>query len=135
VTSEPGEIFSEPGLVEENKRSGKIVVPKGYSLVEFKSIDSYVLPKFSANVYLEVNYKCDIPVTFGVFANEQLQSLQAPVVTVTPTNGEWKKIYINLVTEVSGYPNALNYNIFFGATNGDQSSEKFIYIDNMKLVY
>jgi hypothetical protein len=135
ITTDPTEIFSEAGLTEENKRSGKIVVPKGNSIVEFKSINAYVLPKFSSNVYLEVNFKCDLPVTFGIFANEPLQSLQRPVVTVNPTNGEWRKIYINLVSEVSAFPNATNYHIFYGATNGDPSSRKLIYIDNMKLVY
>ena len=48
-------------------------------------------------------------------ANEILQSTKTPVVTLFP-NEEWNKVYINLVTEVSWYPNALYYNLFFGAT-------------------
>jgi hypothetical protein len=134
ITNEPSEIFSEPLLDEINVRSGKIVIPRGNSIVEFKSINSYVLPKFSTNVYLEVNFKCEVPVTFGVFANGSGQIVQAPVVTVFPTD-EWKKIYINLAVEVSAYPNAANYNVFFGAINTDQNNTKTIFIDNMKLVY
>ncbi len=134
VTSEPNEIFPTTGLNETNTKSGKVVIPKGNSLVEFESLQSFVLPQFGANVYLEVNYKCEVSVTFGVFANEPGRRIQAPVVTVVPTD-EWKKIYINLVTEVSAYPSANNFDIFFGAVNSDVNTEKTFYVDNLKLVY
>jgi len=134
ITNNPAEVFSEPLLNEANLRSGKIVIPKGNSIVEFRSINSYKLPTFSRNVYLEVNYKCEVPVTFGVFANGFNQVVQAPVVTVNPT-ATWRKIYINIAVEVSAYPNAIDYNVFFGAINTDQNNTKTIFIDNIKLVY
>ncbi len=134
VTPDSAEVFSEPGLAEVNKKSGKVIVPKGNSIAEFVSINSYPLPTFGDNVYLELNYKCEIPVTFGIFANEPFQKIQAPVVTILPSE-TWNKIYINLVSEVSAYPNAIDYNIFFGTLNGDSENRKLIYIDNLKLVY
>lgn len=134
VTNNPSEIFTEPLLNEAHSRSGKVVIPRGNSIVEFKSISSYVLPKFGSNVYLEVNYKCEVPVTFGIFANLPGQTVQAPVVTVLP-NSEWRKIYINLAVEVSAYPNALDYHIFFGTINTDQNNTKTFFVDNIKLVY
>lgn len=134
VTEDTTEVFFESGLNEPNKKSGKIIVPKGNSIAEFVSINSYPLPTFGQNVYLEVNYKCEIPMTFGIIANEPLQKIQAPVVTVLPTS-QWNKIYINLVSEVSAYPSAVDYNIFFGTLNGDTENRKLIYIDNLKLVY
>jgi hypothetical protein len=133
-TEDENEIFKEAGLNELNERSGKVVVPRGNSLAEFQSINSYDLPKNSANVYLEVNYKCEVPVLFGVIVDEGLQVTKAPVVTVLPRD-EWNKIYINLVTEVSAYPNALDYKIFFGAINTDQNSTKTFFLDNLKIVY
>ena len=134
LTSDANEIFKEAGLVEDNKKSGKVVMPNGNSLIEFESIQSYILPQYGSNVYLEVNYKCDVQVTFGVFVNEPGQRIQAPVVTVLPSE-EWNKIYINLVTEVSAYPSANNFQIFFGAVNSDANANKTIFIDNLKLVY
>ena len=130
IVNEPEEVFSYPG--EMPNKSGKIVM-KPMSRAEFKTLQAFELPQFGANVWLEVNYKTDIPLTFGVVANEQLQSIQAPVVTLF-ANDDWKKAYINLVTEVSGYPNAGDYNLFFGALNttGDSAT---IYIDNIKLLY
>lgn len=134
VTEDVNELFSEEGLNEINTKSGKVVVPKGPALAEFQSINSYDLPKFNQNVYLEVNYKCDVPVLFGVIVDEGFQVTKAPVVTVLPRD-EWNKIYINLVTEVSAYPNALDYKIFFGAINGDEDATKTFYLDNIKVVY
>jgi hypothetical protein len=135
VTEDENEIFKEDGLNEPNEKSGKVVVPRGNALAEFQSINSYDLPNvFSPNVYLEVNYKCEVPVLFGVIVDEGLQVTKAPVVTVLPRE-EWNKIYINLVTEVSAYPNAIDYKIFFGAINTDPNSTKTFFLDNLKIVY
>ena len=112
--------------------SGKIVMEPGMKF-ETKSITAYDLPTFGADVYVEVNYKGDIPFTIGIFANEATQIIQAPVVTVNPSN-EWNKIYINLVTEVSAYPNARDYNIFIGSLN-TSNSNKTLYLDNIKLIH
>ncbi len=130
ITSDPSEVFIHPG--ETPNKSGKIVM-RPISRAEFKTLQSFELPQFAANVWMEINYKTDIPLTFGVVANEQLQSIQAPVVTLF-ANEEWNKVYINLVTEVSGYPNAVDYNLFFGAINTTQDTAT-IFVDNIKLLY
>ena len=132
-TSDSTLVFSEPGLNELNEKSGMVIMPEGNAVVEYESLQTFELLGFNTNIYLEVNYRCDVPVTFGVFANETSQRVQAPVVTVNPTD-EWKKIYINLVTEVSGNPDAVDFNIFFGAINTDNSHPE-IFVDNLKLVY
>ena len=49
-------------------------------------------------------------------------------------NNDWKKIYINLVTEVSAYPSATDYKIFI-ATLNTSSTTKELWIDNLKLIY
>lgn len=130
IVNEASEVFNFPG--EMPNKSGKIVM-KPMSRAEFKTLQAFELPQFGANVWMEVNYKTEIPLTFGVVANEQLQSIQAPVVTLF-ANDDWNKVYINLVTEVSGYPNAGDYNLFFGALNTTEDSAT-IYIDNIKLLY
>jgi hypothetical protein len=130
ITSDPSEVFIHPG--ETPNKSGKIVM-RPFSRAEFKTLQSFELPQFAANVWMEINYKSDIPLTFGVVANEQLQSIQAPVVTLF-ANEEWNKVYINLVTEVSGYPNAVDYNLFFGAINTTKDTAT-IFVDNIKLLY
>lgn len=130
ITSDSSEVFSHPG--ENPNKSGKFVLPP-VSLGEFKTLQAFELPKYGANVWLEVNYKTDVALTFGITANEILQSAKTPVVTLFP-NEEWNKVYINLVTEVSGYPNALDYNLFFGSINTTDDTATVL-IDNIKLLY
>jgi len=130
ITSDTSEVFHYPG--ETPNKSGKFVLPP-VTLGEFKTLQAFDLPKYGANIWLEVNYKTDVALTFGVTANEILQSAKTPVVTLFP-NEEWNKVYINLVTEVSGYPNALDYNLFFGSINTTDDTATVL-IDNIKLLY
>ena len=113
-------------------KSGKYVLPP-MTRGEFKTLQAFDLPKYGANVWMEIDYKTDVALTFGIFANEPLQSIQAPVVTLFP-NDEWNKVYINLVTEVSAYPAAQDYHLFFGSINTSQDTTT-TYIDNIKLLY
>lgn len=122
--------YQHPG--ETPNKSGKITMAPT-TIAEFRTPQAFVLPQAGANVWLEVNYKTDVPLTFGVIANEQFQSLQAPVVTLFP-NDEWNKVYLNLVTEVSGYPNAGDFNLFFGAINTTDDTA-LVFVDNLKLLY
>lgn len=117
---------------ESPNASGKITM-RSKTIMEFRTPEAFELPQQGANVWLEVNYKTDVPLTFGVIANEQFQSLQAPVVTLF-ANDEWNKVYLNLVTEVSGYPSAGDFNLFFGAVNATDSIAE-VFIDNLKLLY
>ena len=50
---------------------------------------------------MEIDYKTDVALTFGIFANEPLQSIQAGGYLFP--NDQWNKVYINLVTEVSAF--------------------------------
>jgi len=117
---------------ENPNKSGKVVMLPT-SRAEFRTPEAFELPQQGANVWLEVNYKTDVPLTFGVIANETLQSIQAPVVTLF-ANEDWNKVYLNLVTEVSGYPGAGDFNLFFGAINNTADTAN-IFIDNIKLLY
>ena len=117
---------------ESPNKSGKVVMLPA-SRAEFRTPEAFELPQQGANVWLEVNYKTDVPLTFGVIANETLQSIQAPVVTLF-ANEDWNKVYLNLVTEVSGYPGAGDFNLFFGAINNTEDTAN-IFIDNIKLLY
>lgn len=113
-------------------KSGKYVLSP-MTRGEFKTLQAFDLPKYGANVWMEIDYKTDVALTFGIFANEPLQSIQAPVVTLFP-NDQWNKVYINFVTEVSAYPAAQDYHLFFGSINTSQDTTT-TYIDNIKLLY
>ena len=122
--------FQYPG--ETPNSSGNVTLLPT-TIAEFRTPEAFEIHKGGAKVWLEVNYKTDITLTFGVIANEQFQSIQAPVVTLF-SNTQWNKVYLNLVTEVSGYPNAGDYNLFFGAVNNTNDTASIL-IDNIKLLY
>lgn len=135
-TSDPNLIFSDPALNEISTQSGYVRLPDQDFLFEIVSVEEFTdLPKGGANVYLEMNYKIDAVATIGVFRRIPGQVDQVPVVGLFPTDGEWKKVYINLVTEVSAIPNAEGFRIFIGAVNVEGNGEMDMLFDNIKLVY
>jgi hypothetical protein len=131
-TSDPLEIFPAPAG-EINLSSGKVVMPARASVFEVITNGAYELPRGGASVYLEINYKTQMPLVTGIVANLITQPVQAPVVTLNP-NTQWNKAYINLNSEVSGY-NAIDYRIFIGALKTDDEADLEILVDNLKLVF
>lgn len=135
-TSDPDLVFNDPSLGETSTESGYALLPDQDFLFETITVEEFTdLPKGGANVYLEMNYNIDAVVTVGVYRRIPGQVDQIPVVGLFPTDGEWKKIYINLVTEVSAIPNAEGFRIFIGAINAEGNGEMDLLFDNIKLVY
>lgn len=136
-TSDTNLIFNDPALNENSTQSGYVRLPDEDFLFEVVSVEEFTdLPKGGANVYLEMNYNIDAVATVGVFRRVPGGQVdQVPVVGLFPTDGEWKKIYINLVTEVSAVPNAEGFRIFIGAVNVEGNGEMDMLFDNIKLVY
>lgn len=135
VITDPNQIFINPQDSSENDKSGAIYVDSKNSFAEFISGQAYQLPAGGTNVYLEMNYKNDIPFYVGVIAEFPNQpQVASPVIYLNPRS-EWNKIYINLVTEISAYTSASGFKIFVqGSHSGAGGTEK-IYLDNLKLVY
>ncbi|GCD79562.1 hypothetical protein [Schleiferia thermophila] len=129
-------IFRNLQRPEHNSASGKVVLPPGQTLVEIATSNRYVLPKGGNKVFLEMNFTGNQPFTVGVFAHLFDRLVQAPVVQIRPTPGEWRKIYIDLTPEISGNVNALDYQIFFGAVKADPNSGSTEFLlDNIKILY
>ncbi len=136
IVTDPNLIFPEAG----NTSSYEITLRETDSsstIVELQTIDAYDdLPKFGANVFLELNYKSEHRFVVGVFGiRSGGQVNQVPTVTVNPSD-EWNKIYINLVNEISSDVAATEFRIFIGAVKGTtEVGEKKIYLDNIKLIH
>lgn len=127
------ERFPAP-LGETNTASGMVVLRGGQQLFEAITQQAYVLPKAGQNVYLEFNYRSTMPFSMGVVANQPGEKIQQPTVTFRGKK-TWSKAYVNLVTEVSAFPNATNYNLYLGAVRLRQDTADTLWIDNLKLVY
>lgn len=133
-TFRPDLIFPAP-FNENNSASGWVRLGPDGAWFEVWSADAFELPKGGKNVYVELNYKTTVPFTVGVYAYRPSGIEQKPTATVLPKD-EWNKIYINLMTEVSGTPDAESFKLFIGSkksvANGKTDS---IFLDNIKLVY
>jgi hypothetical protein len=94
------------------------------------------LPTNGLPVFLEMDYNINHPLVVGLFAYEfGDQITQHPVVVVNPTNGEWKKIYINFSPTLSSFSQADFFNIFIRCDKVEGYVDPVIMIDNFKLIH
>lgn len=125
----------------EGNASGLIVLDSAHSFVELATTTRYSgLLNRGAYVFLELNYKADVPVSFGVLAT--LRGGGSPriqyVAGFNPST-EWKKIYFNLSPAISGSV-LEDYQVILKAAiplaNGTPSRKNArIQLDNIKLVH
>lgn len=133
-TFQPGMVFPAPAN-ESNSASGLARLGPDGAWFEVWSADRFNLPKGGDNVYLELNYKTTVPFVVGVYAYRPSGIEQKPTATVLPKDS-WNKIYINLMTEVSGTPDAESFKIFIGSKKIDANGKTdTLLLDNIKLVY
>jgi len=97
-------------------------------------------PQGGSPVYLELNYKTNVPVNIGVYATVGT-AIQHLHMTINPSNedinlAEWNKIYINLTDRVSSEINATEFDIYIGYFNtGGSAQDPQAYFDNIKVLY
>lgn len=119
---------------ESNVYSGMAILDTGISRFEVHSLDRYELPKLNANVYVELDYRCSQPLSIGVIAYRPGQILQMPTATLNPS-ANWNHAYVNLITEVSGVPDASDFRIYIGTIKAGNGKLDTVLIDNVRLVY
>ena len=102
---------------------------------ECATVNKYVLPVNSADVFLEFNYKCNYPFTISVIAyGTGSPFLQQSVLGINASEN-WNKAYVYLTPNVSAAYNATNYKIAWGAVNNTGADSIAILFDNIKLVH
>ena len=94
------------------------------------------LPGGGAEVYLEIDYYATNNFTTGVLAIDGAEVTQNPNVQVNSSDTpEWKKIYIELKTIVSGSPLADFFEHSFQAVLEEGLTSSTINIDNVKVIH
>ncbi len=119
--------------------SGRGVVDKLHTVLEVASFSEEVigldLPKNSSPVFLEMQYNIDIPIYVGLFIIEtNVQINRHPIVVLNPTNGVWKKVYVNLTPTVTDNYNADYFNVFIRAELPSSMDSAVLLFDNFKLL-
>lgn len=119
---------------EPNTESGLIVLDDLNPQLDLSSVVAYSIPPGTQNLYLEVSYRTNAQVGFGLIANYPSGDQSDVTAGVLPKS-EWNKIYINLVSELQAFVGAPSYQILIRAQKPDNIPEARIYLDNIKLVY
>ena len=133
LTSEPTDVFEYDGF--GNKVSAVIDMGEGAQAFESSSISRFDFPR-GVDLFMEMNYKTDVPLQVGLYPLNSSTVLGIPVLLLFPTDGEWKKVYISLGEDVNSAEfSGTDFKIFFNAlSNGDPANQK-IFLDNIKVLH
>lgn len=119
-------------LTFEGMHSGIITMDTTSKKLECVTHSGYKIP--NAPVYLELNFNINTNLTIGTVIYVNLTIIQEPIITLLPTNGKWKKIYIDLTNSLNNFTGATSFKVYLGndITSGTLNGQ--ILLDNFKLV-
>lgn len=125
-------------LVAGTHYSGVVRLDEEHDSFEFGTPELYNLPGNGNYVLLEMDYKCtnNFCVGLGGYTPDD-GVFETPLVYVRPTNGVWKKIYINLGPNITDNGDSQYFRVLFAGnlnTEGGNTHDEF-YFDNLKVVY
>jgi len=117
----------------EGIHSGSIVMDTTTKKNRFECVthSNYTIPL--APVYMEMNFNTNMAFTVGVVIYVSLSIVQQPIITLNPTYGKWKKIYIDLTSALNTYPGASTFKVYLSAFD-TQVTNATILIDNIKIL-
>jgi hypothetical protein len=120
-------------LTFEGVHSGIIQLDSAKNFFEILTHNQYPIPQ--SPVFLEMNFNTNSTFQAGVIVyTSDYIIYQTPILNLAPTNGKWKKIYIDLTTTLNSYPNSTNYKVYFGGFKDKGIDNATILLDNFKIV-
>ena len=99
-------------LTFEGEHSGIVTLDTISKNLECVTQNSYTIPLSS--VYLELNFNINTDLIIGTVVYVNYSIVQQPVITLVPTNGKWKKIYIDLTNALNTYSGATGFKVYLG---------------------
>lgn len=116
----------------EGIHSGKVVLDSVHDFFEAETQAEY--PIKAAPVYLEMNFNMTQSVIVGIIVYGTSTLYQVPVITLNSTNGEWKKIYIDLTNSLTAYYGMISYRVYLGTFKDAGQKKSTLLFDNFKIV-
>ncbi len=126
---------NDPSLVFQGSFSGVVVLEDTLDRFLMQTTAQYSFARKSVPTYLEMNYKTDVELQIGLFASNGGPVNVVPKINLKPSNGEWKKIYIDFDPEINVFETTTRFRIFVKANKPSDVSKALIYFDNIKLVF
>lgn len=122
--------------VFEGAGSGRITLDSLNPLFEIASIPYTDLPLNGTPIYLEVNYKNDVPFVFGISGSSAiLPSYRQFAVGLNPRE-TWNKVYISLTNTINtAQLDNTKIIVFAALPTNFTGGEAHVWIDNIKLIH
>ncbi|HTX87550.1 MAG TPA: hypothetical protein VMC08_01045 [Bacteroidales bacterium] len=119
-------------LTFEGQHSGLATMTDSLDFFECATHSFFAVP--NSPVYLEMNFRTNNSLTVGVYVVQSTFLYQVPIITLFPTNGKWKKIYIDLSNTLGSYLGATGFKVYLGTYKDAGVASPEILLDNFKLV-
>jgi hypothetical protein len=126
-------ITTKPDSVFEGTGSLHITMDDSALFLDLNSLSTYILPRGRA-VWLEVNYKTETPVVFGIISIGSSGAIKSFSGGVN-ANNEWNKIYFNLSTQISVQPSANTFRFYIQSQKPNDKSSAHVLLDNIKVLH
>ena len=121
-------------LSPNSRYSGEISLTTERSQWTGISYNSFDVETAGTIIILELNFKTNNFFQVGLLIRDQF-SLEEKDLLILNHTEEWKKIYINLGSNLSLYPKAYDYKIIFRSGLESGSTSAKVLLDNIKIVY
>jgi len=126
VTSATSEVY-------EGDKSGVVRLDQSNdTLLAFST--GYQLPGGGTRVYLELDYRNDIPFNILLQGNRVQGNAALEYLITVNAQAEWNKMYVDITSLASGL-SADNYQVVFATSLPDTLAEANLYWDNIKIVH
>lgn len=124
-------------VIFEGAQSGMIELTTADPVVEIATIEAYPgLSDTSPLVYLEMNYKSEVDVAWGVIGFTGLQGEELKIIEPGfRARDNWNKIYFDLSLLVLEGSTVAHQIVLQADLSGSNQEEATIYLDNIKLVH
>ena len=118
-------------LTFEGLHSGIVTLDTAHTEFECVSHETFSVP--GSQVFLELNFRTTMTMDVGVYLTILGIVYQSPILTLIPTSGKWKKIYIDLTPTLNANTGTTKFSVYFYAKNTGTTSQQIL-LDNIKLL-
>jgi hypothetical protein len=126
---------NDPENVFEGTATGAIFLNEGDSIFVGKSSQTFLLPRGSEPVYLEINYKTNTTIQISTLSSDNEEKT---AVYIRPSIEDdtliWKKMYVRLDDVIGNDLSTVKHAILFRIVRDGNIGNCETYIDNIKLV-
>lgn len=127
---------TDPQWVFEGDGSGLVLLTDSlYHMTSTTQEQLYDLSSTSGPIWLEYNYKSDNSFAVGLEVLGGMHAQRTPIIIHNPTEGEWKKMYLDLQPLVASTPGTFGYELTLDVTLDAGEESGYVVVDNFKIVH